>query len=117
MKITKTELKEMIREALREELVKCTNKFITESFATKEFEIPGFDFYVADQFEDENVKGYNIVYIRDGMELVEVEVWETNSPVTVNNNLYSPNLMQKYYTSFEAFAEDLEYKYTRYIKK
>ena len=117
MKITKSELREMIREALREELaVRNNKKPITESYSTNWLEIPGFDFYIAEEFEDEGIKGYNVVYIKNDVEIVEVEVWEEDSPVTVNKNLYTQNLMSRVYDSFDSFAADLEYKCSRYLK-
>jgi hypothetical protein len=91
-------------------------KHITESYATKEFEIPNFDAEIIDEFEDEGIKGYNIVYSKNGTAIVEVEVWETDSPVAVNRNLHTPNLMQGYYSSFDAFASDLEYKTSKYVR-
>lgn len=91
-------------------------KSITESYATKEFEIQNFDAEIIDEFEDEGIKGYNIVYSKNGTDIVEVEVWETDSPVTVNRNLHTPNLMQGYYSSFDAFASDLEYKTSKYVR-
>jgi hypothetical protein len=91
-------------------------KPITESYATKEFEIPNFDAEIVDEFEDEGIKGYNIVYSKNGTDIVEVEVWETDSPVAVNRNLHTPNLMQGYYSSFDAFASDLEYKTSKYVR-
>lgn len=91
-------------------------KSITESYATKEFEIQNFDAEIIDEFEDEGIKGYNIVYSKNGTDIVEVEVWETDSPVTVNRNLHTPNLMQGYYSSFDAFASDLKYKTSKYVR-
>jgi hypothetical protein len=95
---------------------KKDRKPITESYATKEFEIPNFDAEIVDEFEDEGIKGYNIVYSKNGTDIVEVEVWETDSPVAVNRNLHTPNLMQGYYSSFDAFASDLEYKTSKYVR-
>lgn len=90
-------------------------KPITEHYATKQFEIPNFDAEIVDEFEDEGIKGYNIVYSKNGTDIVEVEVWEIDSPVAVNRNLHTPGLMQGYYSSFDAFASDLEYKTSRYV--
>ncbi len=92
-------------------------KPMIESFATNEFEIPGFEASVAGEFEDEGVKGYNIIYSKNGTDIVEVEVWEADAPVTVNDNLYAPNLMDRIYDSFESFSADLNYKVGRYVKE
>lgn len=92
-------------------------KPMIESFATNEFEIPGFEASVVDEFEDEGVKGYNIIYSKNGTDIVEVEVWEADAPVTVNDNLYAPNLMDHSYDSFEFFSADLNYKVGRYVKE
>jgi hypothetical protein len=109
MKITKSELKEMIREALREELNK-TN--LNESLSSK-FSIDGFDHEIVDTFEDDGHTGYDIVYAKNGTELVEVEIWDDDSPVTVVENLYSNNLFQRVYDSFDGFAADLTHKASR----
>jgi hypothetical protein len=109
MKITKSELKEMIREALREELNKTNLK---ESLSSK-FSIEGFDHEIVDTFEDGGHTGYDIVYAKNGTELVEVEIWDDDSPVTVVENLYSNNLFQRVYDSFDGFAADLTHKALR----
>jgi hypothetical protein len=111
MKITKSELKNMIRECLREELSKSTLK---ESIGW-DFSIKGFGHEITDTFEDAGEVGHNIIYGKNGTDIVEVEVWESNSPVTVNANLYAPNMMQQYYSSFDAFADDLKYKCSKYL--
>ena len=77
------------------------------------FNISGFEYSVIDEFEDDGVKGYNLVYSKDGVDIVEVEVWEEDSPITVNDNLYSPNLLSSYYDSFDSFAA---YLITKYMK-
>lgn len=81
------------------------------------FEVPGFDYTIEDQFEDDGVKGYNLVYSKNGTDIVEVEVWEEDAPVMVNNNLYAPHLMSTSYDSFDSFAADLIYKTSKYIKE
>lgn len=111
--MTKSELREMIRECLREELARTNLK---ESIGW-DFSIEGFAHEVTDTFEDAGEVGHNIIYGKGGIDLVEVEVWESNSPVTVIANLYAPNMMQQYYSSFVAFADDLQYKYNRYVFK
>jgi hypothetical protein len=111
--MTKSELREMIRECLREELSRTNLK---ESIGW-DFSIEGFAHEVTDTFEDAGEVGHNIIYGKDDTDLVEVEVWESNSPVTVNANLYAPNMMQQYYDSFTAFADDLQYKCDRYLKE
>lgn len=111
--MTKSELRSMIREILREELSRTNLK---ESLGW-DFSIEGFAHEVTDTFEDAGEVGHNIIYGKDGTDLVEVEVWESNSPVTVIANLYAPNMMQQYYDSFTAFATDLQYKYDRYLKE
>ena len=111
--MTKAELKEMIRECLREELSRTNLK---KSIGW-DFSIEGFAHEVTDTFEDAGEVGHNIIYGKDGTDLVEVEVWESNSPVTVIANLYAPNMMQQYYDSFTAFAEDLKYKCDRYLRE
>lgn len=110
--MTKSELRQLIREMLKEELSRTNLK---ESLGW-DFSIEGFAHEVTDTFEDEGEVGHNIIYGKDGMDLVEVEVWESNSPVTVIANLYAPNMMQQYYDSFTAFADDLQYKCDRYLK-
>ena len=79
-----------------------------------DFSIPGFNYFTTDTFEDDGHTGHNIVYSKDGVDIVEVEVWEDNdSPVIVNDNLYAPNFMNRVYNSFNDFASDLEYKSRR----
>ena len=90
---------------------------MNEDFKTKQFEIEGFNMEVVDEFEDDGHTGYNIVYSKNGTDVVEVEVWEDPSPVTVNANLYSSNMMQHFYGSFDEFAMDLEYKCSRYLNE
>ena len=78
--------------------------------------IDGFDFVIVDTFEDMGAVGYNVVYSKNGIDLVEVEVWSPTDPVTVIDNLYASNLLQHVYEDFEAFANDLDYKASIYLK-
>lgn len=77
--------------------------------------IEGFNTTILDVFEDCGVTGYNVLYSKDGLDIVSAEIWETSDPVTVIDNYYAPNLMQRTYESFTEFAEDLAYKYNTYI--
>lgn len=93
-------------------------KPVTEAYNFDDkFNIAGFSISVEDEFEDEGIKGYNLVYSRNGIDIVEVEVWEEDSPVTVNANLYAPNIMDSYYDSFDSFVADLVYKADKYLKE
>ena len=95
-----------------------SRKPVTEAYNFDDkFNIAGFSVSVKDEFEDEGIKGYNLVYSRNGIDIVEVEVWEEASPVTVNANLYAPNIMDSYYDSFDSFAADLIYKADKYLKE
>lgn len=84
----------------------------------KFYNIPEFEATITDSFEDEGYQGYSIIYSRDGVDIVEIEVWEEGGPISLVNegNLYAPNLFNPTYSDFEHFASDLEYKYDKYIK-
>lgn len=88
---------------------------LAENFTVNHFNIPGFELQVKDEFEDEGVKGFNIIYSKNGVDIVEIEIWEVDSPISVTKNLYRPNLMNSTYDSFDGFASDLEYKAERYF--
>ena len=93
-----------------------TTKNLKETFDTA-LSIPGFVYTVTDTFEDEGQVGKSVVYSYNGIDIVEVEVWGPSDPVSVIENLYSPNLMQALYGSFEEFADDLEYKVSTYLQE
>lgn len=93
-----------------------TTKNLKETFDTA-LSIPGFVYTVTDTFEDEGQVGKSVVYSYNGIDIVEVEVWGPSDPVSVIENLYSPNLMQALYDSFEEFADDLEYKVSTYLQE
>ena len=84
----------------------------------KFYNIPEFEATITDSFEDEGYQGYSIIYSRDGVDIVEIEVWEEGGPISLVNegNLYAPNLFNPTYSDFEHFASDLEYKYDKCIK-
>lgn len=88
---------------------------LSENYAVNNFNIPGFELQVTDEFEDEGVKGFNVIYSKDGVDIVEIEIWEVDSPISVTKNLYRPNLMNSTYDSFDGFVADLEYKTERYF--
>lgn len=88
---------------------------LSENFTVNNFNIPGFELQVTNEFEDEGVKGFNVIYSKDGVDIVEIEIWELDSPISVIKNLYRPNLMNSIYDSFDGFAADLEYKVERYF--
>lgn len=117
--MTKSELRSMIREMLHEELSRYKLK---ESTSQAQNSIPnflaidGFEYSIEDTFEDEGYTGYEVIYSKDGRDIVKVELWEDGNYVTVIENLYAPNLMQRTYETFIQFAEDLKYKYDRYIR-
>jgi cytochrome b involved in lipid metabolism len=113
--MTKSELRSMIREMLREELSRCKLKESANQ-AQNFLAIDGFEYSIEDTFEDEGYTGYEVIYSKDGHDIVKVEVWEDGNYVTVIENLYAANLMQRTYETFTQFAEDLEYKYDRYIR-
>ena len=112
--MTKSELRSMIREMLHEELSRCKLKESADQ-AQNFLAIEGFEYSIEDTFEDEGYTGYEVIYSKDGRDIVKVEVWEDGNYVTVIENLYAANLMQRTYETFTQFAEDLEYKYDRYI--
>lgn len=89
---------------------------LLESLNDIDFSIAGFDMYITDTFEDEGVIGHNIIYTKNGEDIVEVEVWEEDSPVSVIESFVAPNLFYSTYDSFQEFAADLEYKTKKYVK-
>ena len=94
------------------------SKSIKESTNNKEFlKIDGFEHAITDTFEDEGYTGCNVVYTWHEKDIVEVEIWEQNDPVQVIDNLYAPNMMQSHYGDFDDFANDLQYKITRYMRE
>lgn len=88
---------------------------INEAFYDVDLAIPGFEHTITDTFEDAGQTGRNVVYSWKGNDIVEVEIWGLSDPVSVIENLYGPNLMQSFYSSFQAFADDLEYKVSNYL--
>lgn len=88
---------------------------INEAFYDVDLTIPGFEHTITDTFEDAGQTGRNVVYSWKGNDIVEVEIWGLSDPVSVIENLYGPNLMQSFYSSFQAFADDLEYKVSNYL--
>lgn len=89
-------------------------KNLKETFDT-DLAISGFDYFVTDTFEDNGETGKTVIYSWKGKDIVEVEIWGPSDPVGVVANLYGPNLMQSVYSSFQAFADDLEYKVSTYL--
>lgn len=81
------------------------------------FNIHGFDCEILDTFEDEGYNGYNVLYSKDGIEIVVVELWSEQEPVMVVENRYANNLMQRVYDSFADFAADLDYKVTTQLQE
>lgn len=90
------------------------NGRVNESFFTKDCAIDGFDCAVVDEFEDAGVKGYNVCYSKNGVDLVTVEIWEDDSPIATIENHYAPYLFNPAYESFDDFANDLTYKIKKY---
>lgn len=90
---------------------------LVESLQNKDFDIEGFTYTITDTFEDEGVIGHNIIYSKNGIDIVEVEIWEEDSPVMIISNLHTPNLMEKTYDDFQSFATDLKYKSSTYLKE
>lgn len=90
-------------------------KRMIESWETEFLAIDGFTYHIEDTFEDEGYIGYEVVYSKDGKDIVKAEIWEDDSYVTVIENLYAPNLMQHTYETFTQFAEDLVYKCDNYL--
>ena len=116
--MTRSELREMIRECLREELSRCKleeNANQAQNSIPNFLAIDGFEYSIEDTFEDEGYTGYEVIYSKDGRDIVKVELWEDGNYITVIENLYTPNLMQRTYETFTQFAEDLEYKCDKYI--
>lgn len=89
-------------------------KNLKETFDT-DLAISGFDYSVTSTFEDAGETGKTVIYSWKGKDIVEVEIWGPSDPVSVVANLYGPNLMQGVYSSFQAFADDLEYKVSTYL--
>lgn len=89
---------------------------LLEALNDIDFSIAGFDMYITDTFEDEGVIGHNIIYTKNGEDIVEVEVWEGDSSVNVIESFIAPNLFCSTYDSFQEFASDLKYKTKKYIK-
>ena len=98
--------------AMLKDLGESKKNLISEEncFNTDDPSIQGFDYRVTKTFEDEGYSGSNLIYTKDGNDLVEIEFWGIDEPVSVVNNLFAPNLFQTVYDSFEAFAADLVYK-------
>lgn len=69
--------------------------------------IDGFNYEILDTFEDEGFTGQTIRYSKNDKEIVEIEFWGYNEPISVTTNIYAPNLMDKVYDSFDAFSQDL----------
>ena len=113
--------KQELLAALRAEIHRLSldeSKSIKESTNNKEFlKIDGFEHAITDTFEDEGYTGCNVVYTWHEKDIVEVEIWEQNDPVQVIDNLYAPNMMQSHYGDFDDFANDLQYKITRYMRE
>ena len=72
---------------------------------------------VDDEFEDDGEIGREITYSTDRLgDIVQVEVWSLNDPVTVIDEFYTENLFYRTYDNFEQFRNDLEYKLHRYLR-
>jgi hypothetical protein len=91
-------------------------KALVESFDDTMLEIDGFTYHIVDTFSDDGYEGHEVVYAKNGIDIVSVEVWEDGNYVTVIDNLYANNLMQRNYDTFSQFADDLEYKTSRYVE-
>ena len=79
--------------------------------------IEGFTHLILESFEDEGVTGYEVMYSKNDIDLVTVEVWGEQDPVTVVENLYADNMMQSHYDTFADFAADLDYKFDQYLQE
>ena len=113
--MTKSELKTMIREMLREELSK--DNYIAESVNVEDdiLAIDGFGYAITNTFEDDGHTGWNVIYTWQGKDIVEIETWDDGNYVTVVDELWAPNLFDRTYETFASFADDLEYKVNRYV--
>jgi hypothetical protein len=72
--------------------------------------IDGFTYEILDTFKDAGYTGSNVRYSKEGQDIVDIEFWSTNEPISVVNNWLAPNLFQKTYDNFEDFSNDLIYK-------
>jgi hypothetical protein len=72
--------------------------------------IDGFTYEILDTFEDAGYTGSNVRYSKEGQNIVDIEFWNTNEPISVVKNWLTPNLFQKTYDNFEDFSNDLVYK-------
>lgn len=79
------------------------------------YTVPGFEMSINDEFEDDGHIGWEITYSKNDTELVTVELWDEDSPVSVVSNDYADNLFQRTYDSFDSFKADLAYKAKRYL--
>lgn len=90
---------------------------LVESLSEYDMSIEGFDYEVIDTFEDDGYRGHTVCYSKDGYDIVTIELWEDDSPITVIEDHSAPNLFDNVYDSFDSFAGDLEYKTSKYLKK
>ena len=89
----------------------CKRKSIKEDMSKFDVNIPGFKSEIVDTFEDEGYIGHMVVFSKNGVDIVNAEIWEDpTAPIMIEDNLYAPNLMNRIYDSFESFAEDLTMK-------
>ena len=79
--------------------------------------VDGFEHLILSTFEDEGHTGYEVLYSKGDVDIVTVEVWSANEPVSVLENAYAEHLFQPTYETFDAFAADLDYKVDTYLQE
>lgn len=90
-----------------------SKKRINESI--EDFEIPGVEAELLDDWEDAGHHGYEVAYTKDGEEICTAEIWDDDSPVTIYEQ--PSHLFNRTYDSFNAFASDMEYKLDSYFNE
>lgn len=90
-----------------------SKKRINESI--EDFEIPGVEAELLDDWEDAGHHGYEVAYTKDGEEICTAEIWGDDSPVTIYEQ--PSHLFNRTYDNFNAFASDMEYKLDSYFNE